>query len=139
MKRTIALACVLAGMLASPWAQAEGDGFLGSVDAAVTHPGIPRMMYLQSERLNGVTGYVIPLDAEPHERSFRLSLVEGATGQDDLDAWFYRDIHGTGDPCPRIIHSHTASLETGEACANASYAVVVLFAGADAAFKLTVS
>jgi len=137
MKRTIVVACALLGVLGAPYAQADEDDFLGSVDAAVTHPAIPRAMYLQSERLNGVTGYVIPLEAEPRARTFRLELIEGATGQDDLDAWFYRDIFGTGDPCPRIIHSHSAALETGEACEDAAFAVVVLFSGADAAFELT--
>lgn len=136
MKRTFLVVCALTALVALP---AHADGrIIGYVDAAVTHPAVPRTAYNQSEKLNGVFGYVAEIGASASERPFTLTRLTGATGSEDLDVWFYRDISGTGDPCPRIIAQEWAGGERGTICAGAAYAVVVLFTGGDADFSLTI-
>lgn len=136
-KRMIA-AVLLLCLAASAAARAE-QSITGFVRTPATHPAVARSLYNLSAKLNGVTGYVVALEASNTERSFDLMAVAGATGHEDLDAWFYRDIGGTGDPCPRLIDAESDGGERGTVCAGATFAVVVLFAGGDATFELAIT
>lgn len=136
MKRTLASVCLALALTSV--APASADVIVGSVEASAAHPAIPRMLYNASVKLNGYLGFVATLDPSANERSFTLRRMDGATGREDLDVWFYRDIAGTGDPCPRVIDGEEAGGESGSVCAGARYAVVVLFAGLDANFQLQV-
>jgi hypothetical protein len=135
MKRTLLVLCAVAALVGVAPAHAQRS-YEGSVRTPIAHPAIPRTLYLETQKLNGAFGYVFPIEASQDERPFELRRLSGATGREDLDAWFYRDISGAGDPCPRSISSHTESVETGTVCPGATFAVVVLFAGADASFQL---
>lgn len=136
MKRTLAAALALAALFALQPARAGGDGY---VKQAVAHPAIPRALYLQSEKLNGYAGFVMPLPASGSPRGYTLRVLTdgGVPALTDLDAWFYTDIEGTGRPCPRDATATAGGGETGSLCAGATHAVVVLFTGADVTFDLT--
>jgi hypothetical protein len=106
--------------------------------AAPVGPSPARRAYLFSDKLDGVLGDVIAITPSTDPRAFVLRGLSGATGVEDLDIYFYRSLDGTGDPCERNI-SGAAPLggETGTMCADARWAVVVLFQGAGATFDLT--
>lgn len=111
----------------------------GRVRLAAVSPSPARTMYLADRNSNGLTGYVLRLDHGP-ARSYTLTLTDGATGAEDLDAYFYTDIRGTGTPC-RVSSSQRHGVETGEIdCpgeTQASWVVIVLARGANAAFTFT--
>lgn len=109
----------------------------GHIDTAVATPTIPRTVYMTVPGSNGLTGYVARIASSTVERSYSLARTAGTTREDDLDAWFYRDIDGTGEPCPRAAHPDGDGGETGKICPGAAWVVVVLFAGANVDFTLT--
>ena len=120
-------------------AGADGSHIEGFVVAPVPAPSIPRTLYrVSGGEVNGVVGFVAEIPCAELERSYRL--VPGATGVDsvNLDAWFYNEITGTGEPCARVSSETEDGGETGTICPGAKFAVVVLFLGADADFTLEI-
>jgi len=142
MKRSCVTFLVLAALAAGLPARADTlvvDGFVRS--PAVT-PTVPRTLHLITDRANGTVGWVAPLSNAASARSYQATVVSAAPGATDVDVWFYRDLEGptgTGDPCPREARDRFDGSEDGTLCVGARYAVVVLFAGADVRFRLTVS
>ena len=139
MKRTIALAVALCAFAALPSARADDAPEIpGFVEAPAIHPAIARSLYLQDPKTNGTLGFVIELpDPNDAERVFELRATRGVAAT-DLDAYFYRDIEGTGDPCQytRPVVTPDGG-ESGTICAGATHAVIVLFTGADVDFTLS--
>jgi hypothetical protein len=140
MKRTTTTILLLAALAGVGPARADTT-VSGHIDAANPQPMLARLAFLADEKLNGQLGYVVELpNPVDEERRFELRRVPGTgvTGLEDLDVYFYRAIEGTGDPCPYQPDSTSSGGETGTICAGASHAVVVLFAGADVDFELTI-
>lgn len=111
----------------------------GRVRAAVVSPSVPRTLYRTAASSNGLTGYVFALSPGSNGKSYTLSLDDGLTGHEDLDAYFYTDIDGTGAVCPRSAQQQ-GTTETGTITCGpgrAAWAVVVLASGADARFTFT--
>ena len=138
MRRFALVLCMFAILPANVLARAE-TVVPGSVLIAVpTGPAVARNAYLFSDKLDGITGDVIELDSSPSARPFEVRGLTGATGAEDLDAWFYTSLTGNGSPCARVVSNPSMPNggEAGTMCAGAKFAVVVLFKGADATFEL---
>ena len=143
MKRTIALLVLAAAVAATGSVRAAQDTIEipGFVRIAASHPALARTLYLQDEKSNGLVGFVIDLPAPAQKGApFDLVAEPGATGLEDLDAYFYTDIEGTGTPCPYVEPEITANGgERGTMCEGATHAVIVLFGvGSDVDFTLVV-
>ena len=95
MRRAIILGCLLAAAVATVPARAQPQ--TGSIDVAIVDPSIARQMYLFSDKLDGIVGDVVQLSPAAGQRPFQLSKLTGATGSEDLDIWFYRELDGTGE------------------------------------------
>jgi len=137
MRRNLVALSMLAALAAGPPAHARP--VTGTVRLAVVTATIPRTMYTSFGE-NGLTGYVFELPNGSSGKTFTLSLVEGATGREDLDAWFYSDLRGTGTICNRDARQQ-GTTETGTVtCSGARtiWAVVTLASGANARFSFSV-
>lgn len=112
----------------------------GRVRLAVASPTIPRTLYRADPDANGWTGYVIALQGNTSGRNYTLTLTDGLTGLEELDAYFYTDLDGTGSPC-RVAATEEDGSETGvidcPGGASARWAIVVLRSGADARFTFS--
>jgi hypothetical protein len=136
MRRFAVLSCVLAIAASCMPSHATSDDW-HTILVSSPDPAVARQMVLASDKLNGVTGYVLPLTGVTTERSYELVSRGGATGAEDFDAWFYTSVDGTGSPCPRVPPTNTdLGGESGTMCAGARYAIVVLFTGAYGTFQL---
>lgn len=136
MRRPVLLACVV--VLCAGFAPARAETTVpGTVIAPVpAGPSLARQMYLFSDKLDGVAGDVIGLTPSAEPRSFDLNVTSGATGDEDLDVYFYTSLDGTGAPCARDADATADGGEEGTMCAGAAWAIVTLFSGADATFTL---
>lgn len=140
MKRAIVLGCLLAAVAAAAPSHADAESYEGSIMTSALTPTVPRSLYMVSERANGLAGWVTPLRVTDEARTYRLEPLMAGAGTVDLDVWFYHDLEGhlgTGEPCARAAQDLVGGGEEGTACTGAAFAVIVLFAGADVTFRLT--
>ena len=134
------------------------DSASGRVEFPAASPTPGRLVYLTTE-LNGQLAYVIDLGRRIDDRTpYTLTRTSSLTPV-DLDVWFYSDLygsHGEGYPCgptgpsggppePDGDGGETGIINCGDSNADgmikgvdrARYAVVYLFTGARASFRLT--
>jgi len=126
--------------LAGAGVPARAQPASGRIRFAAASPSVPRAMYGIDRHTNGVTGYVKALQQRADGSAYTLTLTDGATGLEELDAYFYTDLDGTGTPC-RVSSSQRGDVETGTIDCHGTprevWAVIVLTRGADASFTLT--
>jgi hypothetical protein len=134
-------ACSLAVglMLLAPLVSSSSEPVRGFVTLAVLTPSISREVFNRAPQYNGLTGYVFPLPTSAAGKPYTLTGT-GATGLENLDAYFYRSISEFGDPCPEDGRRYdSGTTETGIICPNAGrptalWGIVVLRVGAMASF-----
>ncbi|HEX9712231.1 MAG TPA: hypothetical protein VGB52_06725 [Actinomycetota bacterium] len=143
MKRTLlSLSLAIALVAMAPAAADPEDVVRGRIDGPALTPTVPRTLYLASPRTNGITGWVASLPIAEESRTYEVHPLGEVPSGLDIDVWFYRDLQGeagTGDPCARDAAPVVGGGETGTVCPGATYAVIVLFSGADVPFELTLS
>jgi hypothetical protein len=59
-------------------------------------PGVARRLYLAHPATNGATGFMFDVDPKTWGGAFRFASVSDATGQADLDIYFYSDLGTIG-------------------------------------------
>ena len=138
MKRLAVGCCVLLVLGASIPARAHGVE--GIVRLPAASPTVPRTLYMVSHGQDGLTGSVVRLEPGAAGRTYTLTLLSGATGLENLDAYLYTDLGGTGTPCPVAAEEHGRT-ETGTISCPAgvepTWAVIVLRTGANARFSFS--
>ena len=137
MRRTPVLAAVVLALcaLAIPARAHPPQG--GRVMFATGNPAIAKAEY-NNFNSNGVTGFTFRLGNGSDDKPYTLTALNGLTGGEDFDAWFFEDERGKpGDICTTWDARQNRAVETGRICPNdqvAGWAIVVLFTGANGQF-----
>lgn len=160
IRTAIALAAMAASLVA-PGASVAAPSEQGTVELPAATPTPGRLAWVATTQTNGLIASVVPLgnmgivDGRPYSLR-KLSGVEPV----DLDVWFYSDLwgdNGLGHACPRTSPTGVGNPvpdgnggEDGQIwCGDsngdgqitpadrARYAVVTLFTGAHARFRLS--
>jgi len=139
MRRFAIAASILAVLAVGVPASAGQTG--GTVRYPVAAPTVATTAWKAGYRTNGQVGWIERLPLGADGASYTLTTTDGATGAENVDAYFYTDApDGSG---PGMICSVDArenwSSETGTICTGSqqvAWVVVVLVAGYDASFTL---
>lgn len=143
MKRPAVLALAFVLVCAVPARAEVVPNHDGTVSLPVLTPQVARVAYAAGVP-NRVVADVFKLPVAADGRMYTLKLTGGATGFENPDVYFYQGTDTTiGDICTTDAHESDPKTETGTICPRAqdhvAWAVVVLRAGAQASFTLSVA
>ena len=142
----VAVAALLAALSSAPAASAQ-DATAQTVEGSIALPlrfaldatysswaGGQRQVY-SIIGSNGHVGYTFALNEGVDGGQFKLDLVSGGTGLEDLDVTFYESfspVVSTGANAERKIGGEAGTIPVGS-----RFAIVTLFNGANASFRFT--
>ncbi len=133
----LAVAGVIAPASAAPRALQTTQGSVAAPmrfpqDATYSTWVKPQRDIYRTTDQNGQLGYAFEIDRRTWGGAFRLDVLDGATGQEDIDITFYSDM--AAPTSPGASDARGAGGEVGIVPASSTHAIVTLFYGADASF-----
>lgn len=145
MKRITCFLLLTLALAAAPVRASTGPETLsGTITLGVASPTPARMTYNNSSGNNGLVGYAWTLPPAADGKTYTLKRVSGATGMEDLDAYFYTSLTSDQGSCDASADiKQSGDTETGTICPNpaqvARYVVIVMKVGANTAFSFIVN